>query len=198
MLTVKKRVIQTGEVSMRTNAICAISSLCILFSFLVLPAGAQYLEKSPEKMSPLQYISWAGIPPQLIELLKKSKLDKTYEPVYDEVNPFYLCGDFDGDKIRDYAILLRSKGKKTASSSKVAILRGNGKLHWLAKDLKGDYPRPAWYVFYKDEKIRNRRDINNAPPPRLVGDGFMVLRPESSSALIYWNGKKFQLYWQSD
>ena len=131
--------------------------------------------------------------------MQKHRLDETYAPVYDVVNPFYLCGDFDGDSIRDYAILLRPKGKKDPFS-KIAVLRGDGHLNWLEDDLKErrSHPGPAWWVFHKDGKVKSRVDLNHLPPPTLVGDGFIIARPESSSALIYWDGKRFSLYWQSD
>jgi hypothetical protein len=35
-------------------------------------------------------------------------------------------------------------------------------------------------------------------PPKLKGDAIMVEKAESSSALLYWNGKAFATYWQGD
>ena len=34
--------------------------------------------------------------------------------------------------------------------------------------------------------------------PKLKGDAIMMLKEASSSALLYWDGTKFDIYWQSD
>ena len=161
---------------------------------------AQELKVKSEERTPLQYNSLASIPPKLAALLHQHRLGDRYVPVFDEVNPFYLSGDFDGDGIRDYAVLLRLKGKGKEAPSRIAILRGNGKVNWLDDDLNGKTacPRPAWWVFEKGERVKPRLDLNHRPAPKLLGDGFIVARPESSSALVYWDGKSFSLYWQSD
>jgi len=144
--------------------------------------------------------SMSSMPSELRALIKKQKLDLKYTPVYGEVNPYYLCGDFDGDKIRDYAVILKLiKTDKKENFGKIAILMGNGKFTWLDDDIKGGYPGSAWVIFYRDEKVYDRPDINGGiPHPKLNGDGIVLARPESSAALIYWDGKKFSIYWLSD
>ncbi len=37
-----------------------------------------------------------------------------------------------------------------------------------------------------------------AKPAKLKGDTIMMVRPESSSALVFWKGKRFELSWQRD
>jgi hypothetical protein len=38
----------------------------------------------------------------------------------------------------------------------------------------------------------------SGPPPSMIGDGIVIGKEGASSALIYWNGEKFDSYWQGD
>jgi len=69
----------------------------------------------------------------------------------------------------------------------------------LSKVLKDGYPGPAWYVVSKQEKISpGAMDEPGAKPPKPKGDSIMMAAPESSSALVFWDGKQFQIFWQGD
>lgn len=150
----------------------------------------------------LQYLNkvspYPAIPEGLLKLFGRARLSNSYVLVFDEVNPFYLCADFDGDGKRDYAVNVRSRNEKRAGMWEIVILRGNGEVSWLKQDTQRiGYPGPAWRVLYKDEKGRIR-DNGESPVPKLIGDGFIIEKPASSSALVYWDGRRFNLYWQSD
>lgn len=141
---------------------------------------------------------YPAIPEELLKLFGRARLSSSYVLVFDEVNPFYLCADFDGDGKRDYAVNVRSRNEKRAGMWEIVILRGSGKVNWLKQDTQRvGYPGPAWWVLYKDEKGKIR-DNGESPVPKLIGDGFIIEKPASSSALVYWDGKRFNLYWQSD
>ncbi|MBH0192450.1 MAG: hypothetical protein HP492_12045 [Nitrospira sp.] len=131
----------------------------------------------------------ASAPPALEEAIAKSGLEK--EVVWDvtSLNPFYLRGDFDGDGSVDYVVRC---AKKNSEAVRLAVLHGHGKVSWLDKDKSLDYPSVlAWYVVSKQE-------AKAIGVSKLVGDGIMIVKPESSSSLVYWNGKRFVSSWQGD
>lgn len=122
-----------------------------------------------------------------MERFQKSELNSAYIVGYQAVNPFYLTGDFDGDGQIDYVLRLVSKTNKDKQEDAVFFAKGTPRL--LSKDIKVEYPGPAWYVVSKSEKIG---------PATRKGDSIMMVRPESSSALVFWNGKSFELAWLGD
>ena len=131
----------------------------------------------------------ASASPALEEAMAKAGLEK--EAVWDMagLNPFYLRGDFDGDGAVDYVV---RTSKKNSEDMRLAVLHGQGKVSWLDKDKSLDYPSVlAWYVVSKQEA----KAIGMS---KLVGDGIMIVKPESSSSLVYWNGKRFVSSWQGD
>lgn len=153
-------------------------------------------EYSPQNLN--QVSPYPAIPEGLLKLFGRARLNRSYVLAFDAVNPFYLCADFDGDGKRDYAVNVRSRNENRRFVSDIVILRGNGDVSWLKQDVRRPgYPGPAWRVLYKDEKGKIR-DNGESPVPRLVGDGFIIEKPASSSALVYWDGRRFNLYWQSD
>lgn len=163
--------------------------------------GDRYGEESLAEYSP-QYLDkvspYPAIPEGLLKLFGRARLNNSYVLAFEAVNPFYLNADFDGDGKRDYAVNVRSRNENRAGMWEIVILRGNGEVNWLKQDVRRPgYPGPAWQVLYKDEKGKIR-DNGESPVPRLIGDGFVIEKPESSSALVYWDGKRFNLYWQSD
>ena len=134
-------------------------------------------------------------PPELWNFFKMSGLDKEYYVNLTHANPFYYHGDFDGDKKTDYAVILT---KRKNEQSRLAILGGNKRIYWLDNNDSLSYPAfNAWYVLPEGEAVEQGFE-ENLHPPKLLGDGLMVFSVEASSALIYWNGKKFVSYWEGD
>jgi hypothetical protein len=43
-----------------------------------------------------------------------------------------------------------------------------------------------------------QRGADETAPPTLKGDALMVIKTESASALIYWNGRGYSWYQQGD
>lgn len=143
-------------------------------------------------------LPYPAVPDGLQKSFEQAGLGKSHDLVFDAVNPFYLCADFDGDGKRDYAVNVRRRGDDRPGMYEIVILRANGKVNWLKEDTKRvGFPGPIWWVLYKDERKKIRFD-GESPVPNLVGDGFVIESYASASALVFWNGKKFDLYWQSD
>jgi len=127
----------------------------------------------------------------------------------DRVNPFYLRGDFDGDGKPDYAVLVTSK--KSNKSAIVVCLSSRNSLDVLGAEgtklrvgsLKAGYEltefdwMDAWQVH-----SRLKLGQNELNPPgtfaQMAGEGLMVEKTESASALIYWDGSRFRWYQLGD
>lgn len=142
----------------------------------------------------IDFVTGSSLPPEIWEALGKGS---SYA-VAARINPFYLQGDFDGDGRRDTAVLVkeRATGKigfaVVFAGGKVRIAGGGrdtgdgtDNLDWM----------DAWYVVGKGRLSQGATD---QPPPLLKGDGVMVIRTESASAVIYWDGKAFRWYQQGD
>jgi hypothetical protein len=144
-----------------------------------------------------EYGSWASMPPLLAKRFALSGLDAAYTIGFDSINPFYLQGDFDGDGRPDY--VLRLKSKKVDTEIQDVVFLASGVTRWISKDTGRDYPGAAWYVVFKHQTVfKSPFENENKKVPKLIGDGIMMVKPESSSALVFWNGARFQIYWQGD
>lgn len=115
------------------------------------------------------------------------------------LNPFYLHGDFDGDRRIDIAIWIREKSSQKAG---IAILHnGPGTVHILGAGRAdfadgGDFSgKDAWYVFHKRAVSRG---ADGRKPPVLRGDAIYLQKTETSSGLLYWNGRRYAWYPQGD
>lgn len=142
----------------------------------------------------IDFVAAASLPDEVWEALGK---DSDYA-VVTRINPFYLQGDFDGDGWRDTAVLVRerSSGRQGA----IIVFRG-GKMRVVGagKDI-GDGSTDldwmdAWHV---ERKGRASQGATDEAPPTLKGDGIMVIKTESGSGLIWWDGKRFRWYQQGD
>jgi len=64
-----------------------------------------------------------NLPPSVFNRFESENFLKGYD-LCDKINPFYLRGDFDGDGIADYAILVTSRSTKQVG---IAIARSGAK-----------------------------------------------------------------------
>ena len=118
--------------------------------------------------------------------------------ISDALNPFYLRGDFDSDGKPDYAVLVVNK--KTRKRG-IAVVRsgattpsvlgaGGTKLRVGAGEgayLLDDFDwMDEWYVQTKQAAAR---DLGSDVAASMRGEGLVVAKSESASALIFWNGK---------
>jgi hypothetical protein len=113
------------------------------------------------------------------------------------INPFYLQGDFDGDGVRDTAVLVK---EKASGKTGVALLFKGGavRIAGAGKDY-GDGDSLDWMdAWYVEPKGKAAQGASDRPPPKLRGDALLAIRTKSGSGLIYWDGKQFCWYQQGD
>jgi len=132
-------------------------------------------------------VSSADLPPDLDARGHELWTDYTIDTT---PNPYYLRGDFDGDHKADYVVGVKKAGDKDDS---FVVLRAKGKPVWIDASA---IPTDGFYVVDRSEKIGV--GASGGKPPKLKGDAIMFFKSESSSALVYWTGKKFAVYWQGD
>ena len=140
----------------------------------------------------------SSLPPGIVDVFENDPSAKRYALVA-HLNPFYVNGDFNGDRRTDTAILI-----KEAASGKIgiAIIHAGAKsIIVLGAGRKfgngGDDFRwmDAWHLY---PRAPVQRGADETAPPVLKGDALMVVKTESASALIYWNGKRYGWYQQGD
>ena len=118
----------------------------------------------------------------------------------DNLNPFYLRGDFDGDGKPDYAILVISKDTKKRGIAVIKSLTagvevlgaggaklrvGTGSDSYLLDDF--DW-MDEWYV---ERKQKVSEELGSGVAATMRGEGIVVAKSESASALVFWNGKRW-------
>ena len=112
-----------------------------------------------------------------------------------KVAPGYLRGDFDGDGKPDYAVLV-TRGREQG----VVVCRGNAAAPvilgagYAFNDMK-DLDFSAWRIHARTRRVSPGFEAGK--PPVLTGDA-LYLEWEAGSAIVYWNGKRFQWYQQGD
>ncbi|OJT25677.1 hypothetical protein BO221_07415 [Archangium sp. Cb G35] len=165
-------------------------TLGVVFCFATesLAEGARPAPLPESHTAPAMYL-----PPDLKELWEKA--GGTVKEIKTELNPFYLSGDFDGDGRRDYVIWARRKGW-----TGFVVLFANGKQARLDRDEQLTYPGTTdyWYVHSRHLPVKASPAEDGKPAPKLEGDALLFIKSEASSALVYWNGKRFVSYWQAD
>lgn len=140
----------------------------------------------------------SSLPPPVLKALENDASAKRYA-LTAHLNPFYLHGDFNGDGRTDTAVLVRNSGTGKIG---IAILHAGAKsIIMLGAGRKfgngGDDFRwmDAWHLY---PKAPVQRGADETAPPRLRGDALMVIKTESASGLIFWNGKGYGWYQQGD
>lgn len=147
-------------------------------------------------------MSW-NIPNPLRPALEKVTFKMTFE-MGTWLNPFYLRGDFDGDHSPDYAVLVihRKDGKKgiaiwlSSRHDSPAVTIGAGTKSRVGEEDSDNWDFfDAWQVYSKQAVARG---VGEGKPPKLTGEAILIEKTESASGLLYWNGKQFRWYQQSD
>lgn len=140
------------------------------------------------------YTEW-NTPRNVNRAMGAQNLFSRYDISY-RVNPFYLRGDFNGDEKLDVAIMITEKdtGKHGIAlfhgGEEDVIIFGAGN-SYLGKgdDFK---PLTVWQVF--DRKMA----ASWLGKRVFYGEALYVSKPEASSALIVWNGEKYEWIWMAD
>lgn len=147
----------------------------------------------------IQFVFNSNLPEVLSDFYNQGKIRTAFK-INRDLNPFYLRGDFDGDRKTDYALAV----VETMTSKKgFLIYHTRTKKHFLigaGKSIPDGYGDDysmidAWQV--SDDKIVGQ-GVTEMNPPKLIGEAILVQKLESSSGLIYWNGKEYRWYQQGD
>jgi len=143
-------------------------------------------------------------PREMERAFLKNALSKTHKFSF-HMNPYYLHGDFDGDGKLDTAILVKESqtGKLGIlifhSGTRKFFLLGAGVNNWhiWTNENGGDNfdSTNFWFVVRKGPVQRG--DFAERPP-KLKGDALKVGRMGVGDYLIYWNGKNYCHYAQSE
>jgi hypothetical protein len=148
---------------------------------------------SPE--APAATAPLGDIPESVKRAIANGAFAKNYDVSF-HMNPFYLRGDFSGDRKTDVAVLVkqRSTGKLgiaiindvtdnvTVLGAGTAIGNGGDNFDWM----------DSWEIYSKD-RVASKTSV-----PKLHGNALLVSKSEAASALIYWNGKRYVWLQQGD
>jgi hypothetical protein len=142
----------------------------------------------------------SNLPSQLREFYGDSSISSGYL-INKDLNPFYLRGDFDGDRKMDYALSIVDR--KTKKKGIVIYHTGTKKYFLLGAGVKiqDGYDRDdldwmdAWTVYDKENV---EQGVTSAKPPKLKGEAIYAEKLESSSGIICWDGKGYRWYQQGD
>ena len=169
--------------------------LKIFLLFVMLSGNAIATESQVESFT--WWAQKANIPDFVKDIFTKKKLDEVYDISFN-LNPFYLRGDFNGDKQTDIAILITEKktGKLGIAlchykKNEVFIVGAGHKIGNGGDDFKWMH---VWSVYPKS-KVQSPEE---RLPIQLIGEGLSVEEGESASGLIYWDGKTYQWYQMTD
>lgn len=150
-----------------------------------------------------RFIFESNLPPRLHEFYKLNNFIKLYD-INTHLNPFYLRGDFDGDKEIDYALAIVERSSKKKG---ILIYHPKTKKHFICgagKAIKrrngdvfehdGDYKwMDAWDV--SDEK-KVALGGGETGKIQLIGEAIHIQALEMFSGLIYWTGTEYRWYQQ--
>ena len=136
------------------------------------------------------------------EVIRCLKTSQTSNLILDtEFNPFYLRGDFDGDKKPDYAIWMRRKAGGIAG---IVICAGNSSVHLLGSGITGgkkfsdmdndDFSPLYWEVATKQEtnEMATWKCYVPDPFPKIENESIKLIWREGENTLIYWDGKQYK------
>jgi hypothetical protein len=148
----------------------------------------------------LQFVFESNLPEELRDFCNHEKIKSTFK-INRDLNPFYLRGDFNGDKSIDYALsVVEVKTDKKGiiiyhPSTKTMFILGAG------KQIPNGYERDdmnwmdAWHICDRKEI---EQGVTDQKPPKLIGEPIYTDQLESSSGIIYWDGKEYKWYQQGD
>ena len=145
-------------------------------------------------------VQWENIPPKLREAFAAKPFGDLYD-VSDRINPLYLRGDFDGDGIADYAILIvEIKTKKLGiavwlSSRRQVVILGAGVPAQYGAERDDNLNFDRWRVTGTNSFDKSR---SIEVPPGFHGDAIFVEKSESASGIFYWKSGRFNWLQQGD
>ena len=143
-------------------------------------------------------VALPSIPPGVLEALGKAGVAAKFS-ISTHVNPFYIQGDFNGDRKLDCAILVRNRASGKIGVAIVHMGKGNVSIIGAGTAFGSggdDFAwMDAWYA-YPRGKVSQGADEDS--PPKLKGDALLMKKTESASGLAYWGGTHYKWYQQGD
>jgi hypothetical protein len=135
-----------------------------------------------------QAIDPNGIPDEI----KACLLSKPGFQLDGNINPYYINGDYDGDGITDFAVLIRSESDRGGGIHHILFCFGSGKtVLWDAgtRPDSSSSPFTTWFLVRKQSKLLSIH-------PKINHDSLAILIGEEGGGLVYWDGRK--LNWQME
>jgi len=133
------------------------------------------------------------IPEWVKPVIEKAKLYNTYT-ISDTINPFYLEGDFNGDRQEDIALYIVSKidGKSGIliihRVTNLYYILGAGKDFGMGDDMSWV---KVWYV-HRNKTIKSF--THEKDEMTLKYPAIRIVKTDNISAYFYWTGKKYKTY----
>lgn len=164
-------------------------------SFVLLLASTTALAVDGDDIS---FPTSASLPTDVMRALRAFPGSSRYA-LRENINPYFIQGDFNGDRKIDTAVLVK---EKATGKDGIAVVHRSGPVFILGagNDTAGRGDNydwlDAWYTFPKG--IVDPGVGEEGTPPKLIGDALMVIKTESANALIYWTGKDYTWYQQGD
>jgi hypothetical protein len=105
-----------------------------------------------------------------------------------DINPFYLSGDFDGDRALDFAFLVREKttGKRGVLVCFASRIPGRVRLG-AGQPWHGTDDFQIWGAW----QVMSRRSAGDRLRKPVSVDGIVLVKKEAASTLAYWTGSQF-------
>ncbi|WP_276372908.1 hypothetical protein [Chryseolinea sp. H1M3-3] len=167
-----------------------------MFLILALTISASVFAKGQDKI----FVFESNLPAEIEDLYNQEKIKSIYS-IRTDLNPFYLRGDFDGDKIQDYALgIVERKTEKKGmliyhAGTKTHYIIGAGKPLSNGKGRDNYNWMDAWKV-YVDKEVE--MGVGETKKITLKGEAILTIKLESSSGIVYWTGKEYRWYQQGD
>ena len=163
----------------------------VSFLLLIISAATIHAQEGRLIRNPIR-----NIPKAVRNEFTAQHLDDRYTITY-QLYPYYLKGDFNGDERRDIAIPISDKasgkagiaifhGKKPqALNTQVVIVSAGKPLGKAGDDIR-------WVNFWNVDKRKSRSlEMADKSIQTLKTDALIVGRRDSTSGMIYWDGKKY-------
>jgi hypothetical protein len=152
--------------------------------------------KWPQGKSPPPRLN---LPTWVCQAAYEAKLYSRFD-VYAGINPFFLAGDFNGDGKTDIAVWVTNRQTRQRGivifhfGDKRTITIGAG----VALIERGEDYRvfDAWSLLPKGQVLES--NYEQFRKVTLIGDAIEVVKSESASHAIYWDGRKYTTYTLSD
>jgi hypothetical protein len=153
--------------------------------------------KRPPNQSPPARLN---LPDWVCEAAYDAKLHTKYS-VYSRIKPFFIAADLNGDRKLDAAVWVTER--RTQKRGLAIFHRGNERPIILAAGTpwgeRGDdfsYV-DKWSVIPRGQPIISDHE-EGGEEVRLEADALILIRSERASFAVFWNGKEYKSYQQSD